>query len=65
MPVAHDQTTDRRRRHHDDPTTQITVNIDLVTLRETDTYCVEHRTTRSGLIRLALRAYLRAEQGSD
>jgi metal-responsive CopG/Arc/MetJ family transcriptional regulator len=56
--VKQDGTTDRRRRHADDPTVPITVNVDVTTLNRADTFVVETRGTRSGLIRAALNEYL-------
>jgi hypothetical protein len=55
---------DRRRRHADDPTMPITVNIPISLRTDLDTVVAERNATRSGLIVMAIRAWLDRQEGA-
>ena len=66
--MSTDQTTDkttridRRRRHAHDPATPITVNIPVSLLQALDTVVTARAATRSGLIRMAVEAWLERQE---
>jgi hypothetical protein len=56
---------DRRRRHSADPTVPITVNIPVALRTALDAVVAERNATRSGLIVMALRAWLEREEARE